>query len=670
MEFKLPKVTKRAISKDSKKSPTTKVDFAVDYFSYSSLALLGVNPIMFKITYKNRQTIDSTTSISSIIGKSFHKALEAYYGGNDEVVISTESEAIEMGLKIGMDYLEKYNDGWIKYTETVPNKQKAQEILAFTFNAYVKENPYDNGDQLLSTEEKIVENINVEWRGKQVELPIALKCYPDKIIKRDEKLRIVDYKTVTSFSKPDKIDGRKMLQTIVLYFCVYAKYGMEPYSMIFEEVKKTKNRDGGEQVKRYEIVYEENELFFDFFFRYYEDSIKFLNGEAVYLPNVDAMFDGDISIIAYIHRLDEEEEVAKQMKLMKVDNITELLKKKIHSANSMKKFLTTVEKEFISAKNLNYSKMKNEEKIQTKLMEHGMMLQYDSMIAGHSFDLYRYTPSIGLKMKKLESYTADIEQVIGRSGVRILAPIPNTSFVGFEVPKLDRTFPTEKGKPDGYKLAIGCDVMGETYRFDITQAPHMLVAGSTGSGKSVCLSSFISQLSTIPNTELHLFDPKIIELAHFKNYPGVVEYQKEASKIALSLNKLIDEMENRYRKLEKLGVKNMSETDMKRKFVFIDEFGDLIMSSDFGKEISDCIQILAQKARSAGIHLIIATQRPSVKIINGDIKTNFPTKAVFRTAKAIDSRVVLDDDGAEKLLGSGDMIFSSQDGNIRLQGYR
>jgi S-DNA-T family DNA segregation ATPase FtsK/SpoIIIE len=303
-------------------------------------------------------------------------------------------------------------------------------------------------------------------------------------------------------------------------------------------------------------------------------------------------------------------------------------------------------------------------------MEHGMMLQFDSVINGHSFDLYRFTPSIGLKMKKLNSYVADVEQVMVRSGIRILEPLPNTSFVGFYVPKLDRTFPTEKGKPDGYKLAIGCDVMGETYRFDITQAPHMLVAGSTGSGKSVCLSSLISQLSTIPGTELHLFDPKIIELAHFKNYPGVVEYQKEPKKILQSLIQLVHEMENRYRKLEKLGVKNVSETDMKRKFVFIDEFGDLIMSSDFGKEISDCIQILAQKARSAGIHLIIATQRPSVKIINGDIKTNFPTKAVFRTAKAIDSRVVLDDDGAEKLLGLGDMIFSSQDGNIRLQGYR
>ena len=259
---------------------------------------------------------------------------------------------------------------------------------------------------------------------------------------------------------------------------------------------------------------------------------------------------------------------------------------------------------------------------------------------------------------------------MGRSGIRILAPIPNSSFVGFEVPKETRTFPAEKGKPEGYKLAIGVDVMGETYRFDITQAPHMLVAGSTGSGKSVCLSSLISQLSGIPGTELHLFDPKIIELAHFKNYPAVVEYQKEAGKIAVSLNNLISEMENRYRKLEKLGVKNVSETDMTRKFVFIDEFGDLVMNSDFGKEILDCIQILAQKARSAGIHLIIATQRPSVKIINGDIKTNFPTKAVFRTAKAIDSRVVLDEEGAEKLLGLGDMIFSSQDGNIRLQGYR
>ena len=677
----------RHTSKDSKSS--AKNNFPVEHYSYSSLVLFGTNPIMFKIKYINRQTIDSTYGISSIIGTAFHKAMETYYGGNEDMVVATESEAIEYGLKVGMSFIENYNDGWIKWTDGIPNKQKAQETFAFIFNSYVKEMPYNNGDEMVSTEEKLEEMVSVEWKGKLVTLPIKLKGYTDKIIRSNGKIKIVDYKTVTSFSNPEKIDGEKMIQAIQYYFLVYAKYEVEPYSFIFEEVKKTKNRDGGPQVKKYEIVYDENEQFFDFYFRYYEDVTKALNGEQVYVPNTKAMYDGDVSIISYIHRLDDEGEVAKQMKELKVENITDLLKKKIQSASSMKKFLATVEKEFISAKNLNYLKMKNEEKIQTKLMEHGMMIQFDSLIQGQAFDLYRYTPSIGLKMKKLEGYSADVEQVLGTSGIRVLAPIPDSSFVGFEVPKKERTFPDGTAENEGYNLAIGVDVMGKPYRFDMTLAPHMLVAGATGSGKSVFLNSLITQLTKVPDTEIHLYDPKIVELAHFKKSPNVVEYQRDPEGINTALQELVYEMRQRYNQLEKRGVKNITEYNedeitkapkyqkpMRRKFVIFDEFGDVtareikINGVNISKEIKESILILSQEARAAGIHLIIATQRPSVNIINGTIKSNFPTKAVFRTSKAVDSQVVLDETGAEKLLGMGDMIFSSNAGTLRLQGYR
>lgn len=663
------------------------------------MILLGSNPVMCKIKYINRQTIDSTTSISAVVGSAFHKALETYYGGNDELAITSEDEAIRLGLQTGLSFLEHYNDGWIKYTTTIPNKQKAQEVLAFLFGSYVKEVPYNNGDEIIATEEKFEEMVEVEWRGKDISLPVKLKGYPDKVVRKDGRIKIVDYKSVAYFSKPDKIDGAKIIAAVHYYFLVYAKYGVEPYSMIYEEVKNTPNRDKSAQVQKYEIVYAENELFFDFYFRYYEDVTRALNGEMVYLPNVHAMFDGDISIIAYAHRLDQEEEVAKQMKKLKVENITDLLKKKIHSARSMKKFLATVERDFISAKNLNYAKMKNEEKIQTKLMEHGLMVQYDSKVDGHAYELYRYTPSIGLKMSRVENYVADVEQALGMSGVRILAPIPGTSWVGFEVPKQKRTFPSGKAQNDGYKLAIGVDVLGVPYLFDITTAPHLLVAGSTGSGKSVFLSSLINQLARVPDTELHLFDPKRVELAHHRKDKGVVEYAWAPNTIHDGLCALVEEMEARYEQLVKKGVKNISEyPGMPRKFVVIDEFGDLIVQKhtretpevtgvytrgqyagqekvkitkeDISQGISDSILTLAQKARAAGIHLIITTQRPSVDIISGTIKSNFPTKAVFRTAKAIDSQVVLDENGAEKLLGMGDMIFTSHEGTVRLQGYR
>jgi len=330
----------------------------------------------------------------------------------------------------------------------------------------------------------------------------------------------------------------------------------------------------------------------------------------------------------------------------------------------MRKFLKTVERDFCSAKNLNYSTMTTESKIQTKMMEHGMMLQFDSKIEGASVDLYRYQPSIGLKMRRITNYIADIEQVIGKSGVRILAPIPNTSLIGFEVPREERVFPKLPAKADGFNLAIGQTIAGEVRRYDITAAPHMLVAGSTGSGKTVFLHGIIKQLLKLPGVELCLIDPKMVELAKYENKATVYLHNHES--IATFLEELVGEMENRYARMKKAGVRNISEMpDMKYKFVIVDEYADIAVR----QESSVNLQLLAQKGRACGIHLIIATQRASTKIITGDIKVNFSIKVVFRMSKAIDSRVMIDEDGAEKLLGKGDCLFATENGTERLQGY-
>jgi len=579
-----------------------------------------------------------------------------------------------------MEYLGEYNPNYIEFNETTKNIQKAQEIFAYTYTSYITEKK-DEKEEIVAIEESFLETIDVEWNGQRIILPIPLKGFVDKIVRTHIKkhnkkmLKNKDYKTSRSFSDPDKIDGAKIIQAIQYYFLTYAKYGEAPYSMVYEEVKTSKNRDGGSQIKEYEIVYEDNPLFFDFYFRFYDDVTRAINGEMVFVPNINDFYDNEVSLISYIYRLDIPEEQAKQMKKMGVQTITELLKTKIEHAGNMRKLMKTAEKKFVSAKSLNYNKMKKEEKIQTKLMEHGMLIKFDSMIEGHTVDLYKYMPSIGLKMSKLMGYVADIEQVIGKSGIRILAPIPNTSLIGFEVPRDNRTFIDYKPKSNGFNIAMGVDIMGDEYRFDIRKAPHMLVAGATGSGKSVFLSSVIDQLSKIPNVDLHLFDPKMVELSQFKS--KAVEYLTDPEDIYMALELLKDEMERRYKVLSDAGVRNIEEYkgEMKYKFVVIDEFGDLVMSGIKDKkvkvsgEIKKSILILAQKSRACGIHLIIATQRPSVDIIDGVIKANFPTKVAFRTAKAIDSQVLLDESGAEKLLGRGDMIFSSDSGQIRLQGF-
>lgn len=637
----------------------------VNNLSYSAMSLFSTNPIMFKIRYINLDKFDTTTNISGVTGNAFHTAMNVYNGGIDTIMPKNESEAIEYGLKAGMEYLDQYPENFIKYSKTIATKQKAFEKFAFGFNSYVQEKPKNSNEEIIASELLIESDISVDWDGKKIELPIPLKGYIDQVFRTDGKLKVRDYKTCASFSNPEKIDGRKILQAVQYYFLVYAEFGEAPYSMVFDEVKLSQNRDKGPQVRSYEIVYADYELFFDFYLRFYSDIVRALSGEAVFIPNINSFFDNEVAILAYIHRLDMSEEQAELMKQHNVDNLTDLLKKKLSSAGNMRKLLKTVEENFTSAKSLNYKDMKNHDKIKTKLMEYGMLVEFDSLVEGASVDLYRYTPSIGLKMSRLESFTKDIEQVLGVSGIRVLAPIRNSSMIGFEVPKENRYFPALPESNKTFDLKIGQDVLGDNIEFDIREAPHMLVAGATGSGKSVFLNSIIEQLKTIPNAELHLFDPKMVELAFYED--DVLEYKSDHLEISLALEDLVIEMDVRYELMKKNKVRNIKDLpSLNYKFVVIDEFGDLVLNS---KKVAKNVLLLAQKARAAGIHIIIATQRPSVDIISGTIKANFPTKVAFRMAKETDSRVILDQSGAEKLLGKGDMLFSTGQGVERLQGF-
>lgn len=672
-------------------------------YSYSTLVKFSSNPVLFKVQVINGEVLDSTTNVSAIMGRALHHALQVYYGGSDEYIVTNEAEGIELGLKAGVEYLEQYNDGFVSYSKTVPDKKKAIECFVNGFNFYINDpDTRYNLSEIIGTEVKLEHAINVSYRNEQLALPVRLNGVVDKITDSDGKLRVVDYKLVRSFSDPDKLDGQKMIQAIQYYLLAYAEYGREPYSIIFEEIKHTKNQKKGEaQVKRYEMVYSDNTLMFDFYFRLYEDVTLALQGQMVYVPNVHALFDGDLALIAYIHRLDQTDEVAKQMKKHKVSNVTDLLKRKIQKASLNKKVLERIEAQFAELKTINYDTMQNHEKIQTKLLEHGISLHHHSTINGCTVDLYQYAPSIGVKMKSLAQYVPDIEQVLGQSGVRILAPIPNTNFIGFEIPAQNRTYPELPKRGGGeFVVQVGKDVQGATVAFDIRKAPHVLVAGTTGSGKSVFLNSLITQLHKLPakKAQTILIDPKEVELAQFADDKHVQSYSTTPEGIVHTLQGVTEEMTQRYAYLKKHGVKQNSDLaePMPYLFIVIDEYADLALSDKkvtvgtkkvskmykdgeqtmvvdevkkAGEVIAEQVQRLVQKARACGIHLVIATQRPSVKVINGDIKANLGTKVVFRVAKEVDSRIVLDEGGAEKLQGNGDALFSDASGITRVQAF-
>lgn len=679
---------KKIIMKDLK-SPKIKVckevekskefdGFPLDHYSYSSFQKFSTNPFMFKVNNINGDYLDVTSKPASVLGSACHKALEKYYSDTKK----DNGERIKEAHEAGTEYLKSYSDNLIEYNDKIQNRQKLDEKFAFSFFGYLKDVSLDVKEILL-VEKMLKYKIQI---GDKV-LPIPLKGAAD-LVYRDKEDRIIirDHKFTSQYSPTEEIDGAKLLQAAFNYFLVYAELGEEPYSMIYEEFKVVENRDHSRQTKEFEIVYADHPLIFEFFYRFYDDVTNALLGKQVFVPNLSAFYDKEVSILAYIHRLDIDEERDKQFKKLKVENITDFLKKKIQKDGAMKKYLEVVSTKFISGTTLNYKNMEIEDKIKMKLAEHGLSLDFHSKISGGAVTLYRYEPSIGLKMSRIESFVKDIEQVVAISGIRILAPIPNSDLVGFEVPNVERTFPVASPEFDGFNLAIGADIMGETYRLDIRETPHMLVAGATGSGKSVFISSLITQLQQFDRKDamITLLDPKMVELSIFKNGKNTESYHSQFNDIAGKLQKLVEEMDRRYGVLQSFGCKNLEaynngEAKIPYLFVFIDEYGDLVSredeqiknSNNKNRTVKKNILLLAQKARAAGIHVILTTQRPSIKIIDGDIKANFPTRVAFRTSTSTDSMVTLDQAGAEKLLGKGDMLLlnPAKSGLERLQGF-
>ena len=311
-------------------------------------------------------------------------------------------------------------------------------------------------------------------------------------------------------------------------------------------------------------------------------------------------------------------------------------------------------------------------------------------VQGATVTLYKFRPKIGVRVAKIRNLKDELASALGVPSVRIIAPMED-GCVGIEVPNKEKEiinvsdiFNSCNFQNTGatLPLAIGRTVNNEVFIADLAEMPHLLVAGATGQGKSVGLNVMLMSLlkKKKPNElKLVLIDPKKVELSAFEKIArpyiakmfGLPPIITEADHAQLALDALCRLMEKRYTTLSQVGARNiaeynaMSSQKMEYYVVVIDEYGDLVMQS--GKEMERLICRLAQKARAVGIHLIISTQRPDTKIVTGNIKANFPTRIAFRTTTGTDSRVILDQMGAERLSGRGDMIFFNGNGTIRMQ---
>lgn len=709
------------------------VHLPVDKLSYSGLTQLLRNPLIFKLKYI-LGVYDSKRGVSAMIGGAAHEALKFYYGGNKDLPVPADkAEAQGDALQLGLNYLADYPDKQIRYGKT-GNREAMLKGYTQAMQIYFAEEPEYH--KILMCEEKMEAQITT---NENQALPLPAVGIPDIVNQYSDDeadVEIIDNKFVKSFTRYEDEDGDpfedfvKIIQAKFLDRLFFAKTGRKAKRVVFREIKRSINKEGGNQIRDYIIPldHEPYDIIFNNLFR---DVVKFIsNPDAIYLPNLSDPFDGEQAGLLYAQGL-----LNSDMSDVEV----------MHKV----KDVALVSKKFVASRldRIENQNLLPAEKIKLRLAEFGIPVEPVDTITGPSVTQYRFKVSAGIRMSTVLKHKSDIARAIEAKGeVNILAPIPGTSLIGVEVMAEERKN-VKLGKPhliaNTLSIPIGVDIHGEVVQVQLDDMPHLLIAGATGSGKSILLHTIITALTKqMPTTsmDLTLIDPKRVELVAFaksKHLHGkkvIYEYNDAVRELL----KLTDEMEYRYKCLEKQGARDIrqhnGEVDdthaMAYKVVVIDEFADLIlrgkmedkknkapaylskspkwlykeltkrgvgkrdldklangtkqemaeyledMDADDAMKRGDAnvemlIVRLAAMGRAVGIHLIVATQRPSVDVITGLIKANFPTRIALTTASRTDSEVILGESGAEKLAGKGDMIFvhPGSKGQVRLQGF-
>ena len=408
-------------------------------------------------------------------------------------------------------------------------------------------------------------------------------------------------------------------------------------------------------------------------FKFYKSILKIYN---FFLRKKEKNYTDKSEVISeYIPQDEIKNLIQEDLPFIKAENkINEKIKFKLPSFDLLK-VPTKKERE-----NSNQNETHNSEFLEKILLDFGVNGNIKKVSHGPVVTLNEFEPAAGVKVSKIINLSDDIARNTSSESARI-ATIPGSNTIGIELPNnarenvyLSEILNTSDFKKREIKLpiALGKSISGEPIVGDLFSMPHLLIAGTTGSGKSVCINTIILSLlyrHTPDKCKFILIDPKMLELSTYEGIPHLLcPVITEAKKAASVLGWVVKEMESRYRLMTKEGVRNIDGYNAKHKLpmpyivVVVDEMSDLMLVA--GKEIENYIQKLSQMARAAGIHIIMATQRPSVDVITGTIKANFPTRISFQVTSKIDSRTILGEQGAEQLLGKGDMLYMSSANRI------
>lgn len=647
----------------------------VEHLSYSAIVTFLNNQVEFQKRYIAK-IYDNPKTPSLVVGTSFHKAMETFYdkdGGN-----------VQAAIEAGLEEMSYVSDSEIDFGKTGSREKMMQDYTRLV-NKYFEEAPHY--DEVVDVEKRLEASIaNVPMVG-----------VIDMVV-RDNGIRLIDYKTVAAYSPDDEESYKYLMQAYIYLVLAEAEYNQEVTEVVFKEIKKTINRDGSPQCR--DVAFDRQSVlaFAPIAKKIITNVFEYVNDDrSKFFPNMNDRMNGANSM-DIIANQQEGFDAAKIKRQVRVADTFEQQNVVIDDGTGT-----------------------DEEKILRKLIEFGIGGKMGETYVGPQVIKYTMQPNRGVSMKRIADKASDLAIALESESVRIEAPIAGTNLVGIEIPNKDRKvvpLTDEHLKPGTFKFPIGMDAFGKVHYCDVVETPHLLIAGQTGAGKSVMINVILDCLTkqlTPEQMKLVLIDPKEVELAMYEGDEhldgDIITNPKDASE---KFHWLVEEMGRRYKELRKQRVRDVADYDgkMPRIVVVVDEFADLMMTSkknplsnvDYEglkdaildevtltggkltkaalkaavKRVNDntppsaeeSIIRLAQKARAVGIHLILATQRPSADVVTGLIKANIPTKIAFSVTNSINSKIILDDVGAESLTGKGDLLYSDPTAKSlqRLQG--
>ncbi|MBI4385448.1 PD-(D/E)XK nuclease family protein [Candidatus Parcubacteria bacterium] len=694
----------------------------VSSLSYSALTQLLRNPLIFKMKYI-LGVYDAKMSVSGMIGRAGHEALKTYYGGNPDVPVPADrTEAIALAKETGLTYLAEFSDAYIEYGKT-GSREDMLKGYSQAMDFYFAEEP--EYDEIVLCEEKL----NGELRTPDGDLlPLPASGIPDLVHKRkDGKTEIIDTKFVTRFTDYETEDYIKIIQSQFMYHLLLSAKGIQAERMLFREIKRTKNSNGDAgkpQIRDWAVPFD-HEPYRIIFYNLYRDVAKFLSNDPIFLPNLSDPFDGEHAGLMYAQGLINADMSDVEV-MHKVRDIAFASKKFVASRLDRAENQHLLPEEKIKLKLLEFGIPVEPDETRNG----GSVTQYRFKVSAgvrmqtikkHKDDIAH---AIGAKGE-----IRILAPIPGTSlvGVEVENETKAVRKLGKEHLKLGTL-----SIPIGINVGDECVSVPLNEMPHLLIAG---TTGSGKSTLLHNIITALTKQMTPEEMELVLIDPKRVELAPFARKPhltGKIIYVYDGA--LRKLKSLTDAMEHRYRLLEKAGKRDIAEYNASKRnpenrlpyiVTVVDEFADLILRAGIEEkkrknggyqhkskawllktlekrgrhtpegmtkaELAETLEELdaqdemnrpdasiellmvrlAQMARAIGIHLIIATQRPSTDVITGLIKANFPTRIALTTASPTDSEVILGKRGAEKLAGKGDMLFlhPANRGEIRLQGF-